>query len=259
MITKKKRNGTVEALDAIILAHRKNLFKEPENEHVVFMMSGGLDSTIGVARVIEEWGSFVHPLFIRRYARATVYEERAFDLIASDFRERYEGKFLEPKKLEVEVPPTELKSGLTKMRLEKIGHTLRNTVLQSIGVQHATWLNDNDNLDIKTIMTAVVGNDSLPHNSIQAYRAMNVLMCIDQDDWSWQVSSPFIEPTLKGRPFFKSDNIKWAVSRNLPLHYTRTCIHGNELADGTCGECLDRLRSFKKVGMADPVKYQKFL
>lgn len=256
-----KRNA-VEALDAIILAHRKYLFKEPINEHVVFIMSGGLDSTIGAARTIEEWGSIIHPLFVRRHARATVYEERAFDLIAGDFQERYKrykGKFLEPKKLEIEVPPTELKSGLTKTRLDKIGHAMRNTVLQSIGVQYAAWLNDNNDLNIRTIMAANVGNDFLPHSSIQAYRTMNILVCTDQNDWSWQIGSPFTEPTLKSRPLFKTDNIKWAVSRNLPLQYTRTCINDCEIADGTCGECIDRLKAFEEAGVEDPVEYQKRL
>ena len=254
-----KRNEAVSELNAILLAHREFLFKEPINEHVVFIMSGGLDSTIGTARAIEEWGSVIHPLFIRRHARATVYEERAFDLITQDYLKRYYGKFLEPKKLEMEVPPTELKSGLTKVRLDEIGHAMRNAVLQSIGVQYSAWLNDNENLNIRTILAANVGNDFLPHSSIQAYRAMNVLVCTDQNDWSWQVGSPFTEPTLEGRPLFKADNIKWAVERKLPLQFTRTCINDCDIPDGTCGECVDRLKAFKEAEISDPLEYQKLL
>lgn len=256
MTIKAKRNDSVDALDAVILAHRKTLFKEPINEHVVFIMSGGLDSTIGAARAIEEWGSYIHPLFIRRHARATVYEERAFDLMVADFSERYKGKYLEPKKIETEVPPRELKTGLMKARLDKIGHAMRNAVLQSIGVQYAVWLNDNRNLNIRTVMAANVGNDFLPHSSIQAYRTMNILVCTDQNNWDWQIGSPFTEPTLKGRPLYKADNIKWAVERNIPLQFTRTCINDCEVPDGTCGECVDRLKAFKEAGIPDSIKYQ---
>ena len=251
----KQRTDTVKKLDSIILSQRDYLFREPKNEHVVFVMSGGLDSTIGAARVIEEWGSFIHPIFVRRHARATKYEEKAFDLVAQDYQKRYEGKFFEPKKVEIEVPPTDLKSGLTKERLHKVGHAMRNAVLQSIGVQYAVWLNDNKNLNIRTVMAANVGNDFLPHSSIQAYRAMTVLVCTDQNDWTWQMGSPFTEPTLPSRPLFKADNIKWAIERNLPLGLTRTCIEDTEIPDGTCGECVDRKKAFKEVGIDDPVKY----
>ena len=137
--TKKNMNDnkniqTVDVLNSIILSHREQLFKIPKEEHVVFVMSGGLDSTIGAAMIIEEWGSFVHPLFIRRNARATKYEEKAFDLIANDFRTRYKNKFLVPKKIETEVPPSDIKLGLTEQRLKSVGHAMRNAVLQSIGV-----------------------------------------------------------------------------------------------------------------------------
>jgi len=251
-----KNTNTVDTLNSIILSHRKYLFEEPKDEHVVFVMSGGLDSTIGVARVIEEWSCLVHPLFIRRHARATKYEEQAFDLICADYKKRYKGKFLEPKKLEIEVPPTELKSGLKEERLKNVGHAMRNAVLQSIGVQYAAWLNDNENLKIRTVLAANVGNDFLPHSSIQAYRTINILVCTDQNDWRWQVASPFTEPTLEGRPLFKSDNIKWAVSKQLPLRYTRTCINDCDVSDGTCGECKDRLKAFDDASIKDPIEYQ---
>ena len=256
MNTKLKPNKTVEMLNAIILSHRDYLFKKPEGEHVVFVMSGGLDSTIGAAQIIEEWGCYIHPLFIRRHARATKYEEKALDLVADDYSKRYQGHFLEPKKLDIEIPSVELKSGLTQERLYRIGHTMRNVVLQSMGVQYATWLNDNEELDIRTVMFANVGNDFLPHSSIQAYRSMNILICTDQDDWNWQLSSPFIEPTLENRPLFKADNISWALSRGIPLQYTRTCINDCEVADGTCGECLDRLKAFQEANAKDPINYQ---
>ena len=253
---KNKINKTIDSLNSIILSHRQDLFKVPNNEHVVFILSGGLDSTIGVARVIEEWGSFVHPLFIRRHARATKYEEQAFDLVSADYQKRYKNNFLTPKKLEIEIPPTEIKTGLTEERLKNTGHAMRNAVLQSIGVQYAAWLNDNKSLRIRTVLAANVGNDFLPHSSIQAYRTMNILVCTDQNDWSWQVASPFTEPTLSNRPLFKVDNIKWAILKDLPLRYTRTCINDCDPADGTCGECIDRLKAFKEAGVSDPIKYQ---
>lgn len=251
----KNTSNTVDILNSIILSHRDVLFDPPINKHVVFVMSGGLDSTIGVARIIEDWNCYVHPLFIRRHARATKYEEQAFDSISNNFKKRYKNNFLKGKKIDVEVPPLTFKTGLKNRRLQNIGHAMRNAVLQSVGVQYSAWLNDNNHFKIRTVFAANVGDDFLPHSSIQAYRTQTILVCTDQNDWSWQIASPFTEPTLKGRPLFKVDNIKWANLHNLPLNFTRTCINDCQLSDGTCGECVDRLKAFKKAGFIDPIKY----
>lgn len=247
---------TIQNLEKIILCHRDYIFKPPKNTSVIFMMSGGLDSTIGAARAIEEWGCVVYPLFIRRHARATKYEEGSFDRVANTYRLRYPNNFMPSKKVDVEVPPLEFKSGLTELRLKKLGHALRNACLQALGVQYAAWLNDNRNLGIKTVLAANVGDDFLPHSSIQAYRTFTILTCTDQNDWGWQISSLFTDPYLEGRPIYKKDNIKWAIERNLPLAFTRTCINDCEVADGTCGECQDRLKAFEEAGVKDPITYQ---
>jgi len=248
--------GILKQLEKIILSKRGYIVRVPRNEPVIFVMSGGLDSTIGAARAIEEWNCKIYPLFIRRHARATKYEEVAFDKISSYFLKKYPNNFYLPKKVEIEVPPLIFKVGLREERLKKLGHAMRNSTLQNLAVQYAAWLNDTQNLNIRTILAGNVKDDFLPHSSLEAYRAQTILICIDQNDWKWQLVSPFIEPYFSGRPLSKKDNILWAIEKGIPLEYTRTCINDCEVADGTCTECKDRIRAFKEAGVEDPLIYQ---
>lgn len=249
-------NNLISSLDQILITQRGYVFEPPINKKIVFISSGGLDSTIGVVRAIEEWDCVVYPLFVRRHARATKYEEASFNSVSEVYLKRYPKNYMSPKKIEIEVPPVDFKLGLTDIRLKKLGHAMRNANLQSLGVQYAVWLNDNRKFDIRTILAATVGDDFLPHSSIEAYRANTIAVCIDQNDWSWQIASPLIEPTLNSRPYFKRDNILWAKERNLPIEFTRTCINDCEISDGSCGECIDRLKAFKEAGIIDPINYQ---
>lgn len=44
----------------------------------------------------------------------------------------------------------------------------------------------------------------------------------------------------------------------VPYHLTRTCYKDQELACGKCGSCVERLEAFKKLGLADPIRYDNY-
>lgn len=246
----------LKQIENIILSHRKYIFFPPVNQRIVMLLSGGLDSTICVAKIIEEWNCIVYPLFVRRHHRSTKYEEKAIDLISKEYIKKYPDNFIKPKKIDIVLPPAEFKIE-PKLRYKKMGHEpLRNMCFNALGVQYAIWLNYNQNFDIKTIFIATTGDDFLPNCSIQSYRVSTIMACVDQNDWTWQITSPFIEPYLKDIPFYKRDNILWAAKNKLPLQHTRTCINDCEIADGTCIECKIRIKAFKEAGIKDPIAYQ---
>ena len=57
--------------------------------------------------------------------------------------------------------------------------------------------------------------------------------------------------------FFKSDVVKWASQRKLPLHLTWTCYDNTSYHCGVCRACLDRQEAYKINNMPDPTIYQE--
>lgn len=159
--------------------------------------------------------------------------------------------------VETEVPPVQFKKYPEIDRLQRLGHPMRNAVLQALGVQFAQKLRATNAPDLHTVFTATVGDDSVPHSSLQALRSVNLSVCIDAGDWEWLVTSPLVDTEYEGRPLFKRDLIKYAIERNLPLEKTRTCIEGGRESDGTCPECLGRIKAFEQAGFKDPLKYKE--
>ena len=55
----------------------------------------------------------------------------------------------------------------------------------------------------------------------------------------------------------KEGNIRKGIELNVPFEYTWTCVARADKACGICQPCRDRLEAFKKVGIKDPIKYEK--
>lgn len=241
-----------------ILKYRRGyVFKVPKNEDIVLLASGGLDSTVTIDLIIREWNVRVHPLFIRRSARATPFEESAFDYFTNFYRERFPNNFMESFKVESEIPPIVLKKYKMVDRLSKLGHPMRNASLQNIAAQYAAYLYGEKNIRVDTILTSTVGDDTFPHSSLLALRTENLAICIDSGNWDTQLTSPLIDTQIKGRPLFKKDLILYAEKWKIPLEFTRTCIEGCEIPDGTCNECMERLHAFEIAQRKDPINYQE--
>jgi 7-cyano-7-deazaguanine synthase in queuosine biosynthesis len=244
-----------QSIEKILMKKRGYVFKIPRRQPVILLVSGGLDSAVAIDKVIRQWNVSVYPLFIKRGARAERYEEQAFNFLMKFYKDRFPRQLNQPFKVSAENPPKKFKSYFSKKTLNTIGYPLRDANLQNIGLQYAFALNERYNLNIKTVLIAMTPDETFPHCSILALRAETLLACIDTDDWSWQVSSPFIEPVL-GKTVYKKYLIQWAVKYGIPLEKTRSCVSGKRKPDGTCQECKWRLRSFKKVNIEDPLEYE---
>ncbi len=249
--------GVLKDINSIFIHRRGYISKVPKNEDVVFIFSGGLDSSITLDKIINDWGVRIFPLFVRRSARATKFEEESVKYFVEYYKQKYPSHMEELEIIETEVPPLSFKKYPESDRLQKLGHPMRNAVLQSLGVQYAQKLRATQSPNLHTVLTATVGDDSFPHSSLQALRSVNLGVCIDTGDWEWLVTSPLVDTEFEGRPLFKKDLIKYAIEKGLPLEKTRTCIEGGELPDGTCPECLCRLKAFDDAGEIDPTNYQK--
>ena len=245
----------LRSVEGVLNNARGYVFRIPQNQPVVALVSGGLDSAVAVDKIIREWGVHVYPIFIRRKARAEKYEEKAFDELVNFYMKKHPKNFKQSYKISAVIPPLELKSYFKKSTLKSIGYPLRDANLQNVGVQYAYALNEKYRLNIKTVLIAMSPDETFPHCSILALRAQTLTACIDTNDWEWQISSPFIEP-VSGKQMRKKDIMLWAVKYGIPLGATRSCVSGFKYPDGTCQECLWRLKAFQGAGVRDPLHYR---
>ena len=59
-------SSNVIRIENILKRERGYASRPPINEEAVVLMSGGLDSTVMVNKIIEDWNVKVFPLFVRR-------------------------------------------------------------------------------------------------------------------------------------------------------------------------------------------------
>jgi len=250
-------NENLEIIDGILIKERGYAFRKPVDEDVLMLCSGGLDSTVAMDVVINEWNSVIHPIFFRRGARAEKFEEEAFDFFVDFYREMYPKNIADAIKVECYIPSKEIKQHIPQSMVLTVGHPLRNSTMQNRAVEYAVGLNSKLDLNIKTILTGSVGEDkSEPELGTLSLRAQTLNTCVNMGDWDWQITSALTEPTLENRPVYKIGLIRYANEKGIPLEKTRTCFSEYKVADGTCFACVKRLRAFDYLGIEDPLPYR---
>lgn len=231
----------------------------PKNKKAVVIISGGLDSTITSARLIEEYKIELFPLHIQRGQTNSIAEDKSVDYFTKYFQKKYgKNKFHTPEKVSVNVPPREFKVDLlpyTKLK----GYPMRDPIMHLLAVEYAVTVSQKFGTEVKTIFCAIVPEDYFPHSTLDGLRVNTINTCVNMDDWDWQISSPNIDPYLTKKAFNKSEEIKWAMVKNIPVGKTVSCNDASEntnyLACGKCKSCFRRNSAFTKLGFGDPTKY----
>jgi 7-cyano-7-deazaguanine synthase len=54
----------------------------------------------------------------------------------------------------------------------------------------------------------------------------------------------------------KTEILRMGIELAVPYHLTRTCYKSQPLSCGKCGSCVERLESFAKFGLKDPILYE---
>ncbi len=219
----------------------------------VFVFSGGMDSTMTIARLLSEKKIEIFPVFINRGQTNLRYERKSVIYFNNFFGARYPNLYHEFVELKIDVPPVKLKDSIlpyTKLH----GHPLRNTVIQMIGVQYAISLLSSNHV-IKTVLCAQVPDDPFPHSTLASLRANTVNVCENLNEWDWQITSPNMDPLLD-QGYGKTEMIKWSFGKNLPLEKTRSCYTSKAKHCGTCLTCRRRKEAFKTAGVEDRTPYE---
>ena len=240
----------LDSLDDIFVERRGFVVTTKPHGTICVMCSGGMDSTILMERLLGEYNCNIVPLFIKRGARAECYEESSFDYYIKYFKNKYPGQIVSETKLMQEIPLRQLKYNYPVEVLATKGYPMRDMLITALGVHYCNYLRYNRNLAINKIYTASLPEDKFNHSKREAYRLFNLLVCFDTGDWSWEITSPFVERLFTENS--KAELIPWAIKRGLPLQYTRTCIDESMSPCGKCPECLWREEAFVAAGYTDP-------
>ena len=244
----------LKTIEELLQSQRGYVTKVPEN--AIVLCSGGLDSVVMISKLIEDQKTVVYPLFIRRGARAQKFEEKSFDFFMGFYKKRFPDNMKEGFKIDFYIPPRELKQNFPEAMALSIGHPLRNSTIQNLAVMYAVSL-QNKGIEAKTIFSGSVAEDNTePELGILSLRAQTLNTCVQLGDWDWQITSPLTDPYLTDIPLSKSDLIQYANTKFIPLEKTRTCFSNEMVADGTCLACKKRLDAFKRLEIADPLKYK---
>ena len=244
-------------IEEILIKERGYIVQINKNDSVVLLVSGGLDSIITMAYIVEKFDVNVYPLFIKRGARAEKKELESAQYYVEFYQERYGSKIKNLFILNDEdIPAKQLKRDFPQERIKAIGHPLRNSTLQNYAVMYATYVNAKYNENVRTVLTGSVGDDTTcPELSILSLRSQTLNVCINLGDWNWQITSPLIDLELTPKTIFKRDLILWAREKGISLSKTRTCVSDSEISDGTCNECRRRLKVFRELGLKDEIEY----
>lgn len=253
-VRESRRNyaANLDLIESILFRERSSeVTRKPFNEDVISLCSGGLDSVVMISYVIETFNSTVHPLFIKRGAKAEKHEEASFDFFTDFYRSRFREKIGRSFKLSAEVPLLCIKSEFPKENALVIGHPMRNSTMENLAVSYAVALEGKYRIHARTILVGSVEEDGdEPENGLLSLRAQTLNTCIQMGSWEWQITSPFTDNYL-GKRMSKADLIRYASEKGIPLEKTRTCFSSEELADRTCFACVKRMKAFKKAGMED--------
>lgn len=264
----------ITAIETIFKKKRGYVFRmPPKNSDIILLVSGGLDSILTWGLLMEEYHLRVHPLFLNKGERRFSQEERSLDYFNGYYAERYPSLFIAPIKQTIYLPQKEILSALKTpfdnlLRYDKKTtkgfnpYTTTNIFLGSPGVVpmyamlHARYLELSANKKIRTIFSSIMFGDGImcPSQTITSVRTINLAMCTFTGEYSWQFTSPSVEPCLH-LYYQKRDLIKWGSRHHILMEKTWSCYRGLSQQCGRCLACDARKIEFKKANIPDPTQY----
>lgn len=221
----------------------------------VVLLSGGLDSTVALAKAKEE-GYEVYPLSFD-YGQRHDKELESAKKIAEWFKVK-DHKVLKIDLIQIggsaltdkNIPVPE------KRRVAEIGEDIpityvpaRNTILLAFAIGYA---------EVVEAEAVFIGANALDYSGYpdcrpEYFEAMQKVAELGtkkgQEGKPIQIKAPLINMT-------KAEIVKEGTRLNVPFHTTWSCYKGGDKACGKCDSCILRLKGFKEAGIEDPIEYE---
>lgn len=202
----------INRIEELLQEKRGYVVRNPDSS--VFLYSGGPDSTVSMVYCMEDLDIELYPLFIRRGQGDILEEEASVDFFDSYLKDRYPDRYNSVLKIDVQIPPYAVKKELPSDRTEKKGYPLRDTIMDSFGVQYATTLG------VTSVFLGAMPNDPYPHSQLIALRSHTLNTCINMgNEWDWQITAPATDPKL-GEVFTNDELNRYAENHDIPHEKT---------------------------------------
>lgn len=245
--------------------------------NIIHLVSGGIDSIVTWAMLMEKYGLRVHPISLKTGQKRHIYELESLKFYSGYFKKKYPKLFVEPFDITYLSSPPEIASRMRydiennvhpqilKEKYDPETNTIRITrkylfpaFVPFPAARCALFFDMQRNLKMRTISMSVLPSDGLYNESqtLTALRGTMLGLCTFTNDYRWQIFSPCFEREL-GSIMTKSDLIKLAEAYRLPLGHTYSCFRATPRNCGTCLACEVRRRAFTEAGVKDPTIYEE--
>jgi 7-cyano-7-deazaguanine synthase in queuosine biosynthesis len=229
----------------ILLHNRGYVIEPPQNETVILLFSGGMDSTLLIDVLIRRWNCKVILLYFRRDAKNQHWEESSIDFFWNFFKTRWKDNLLELIKIDLQIPLRLNKNFLDRSRQKYFGLPLRNAVMWDNAFAQAVYLSGKYQTTIRSIIVGSVGEDETsPESGILAILGHTLSVCISLGLWYYQLVAPYLDGSLE-KKYSKIDLIQYAKKYDIPLENTRSCFESTENPCGICLACKNRLNAYE--------------
>lgn len=220
------------------------------NKKCVVLLSGGIDSTVLLYSLVNEYECYPLTLdYGQRHFKEVIAARNICE--ARDHNLLLRCKYLNLRNLQTLLP-----SSLTGVGKVPEGHyneesmksTVvpgRNLIFLAIAAGYA------EGIGALCVAYAAHSEDHYLYPDCRPEFAMAASQAIHRStDYGVSLLIPLINLT-------KADIIKLGTKLTVPFKLTWSCYKGNELHCGRCGTCVERLEAFRKAGIPDPTKYEK--
>ena len=261
----------IDFIEKYFIEKRGYVFKMPKpGEPVILLYSGGLDSTVAWAYLIEKYKLHVYPLVLRK--NNNLGSRHSIKYFKKYFKKRYKEYYHEPLEFKSRFFPPKLvrkmfdaKQMHPEVLLKYLSRDFKSLDFLSgtnawspiSGIIYQKFLENQFNLKVKAIFLAVLSGDGkfVPSQTLTYLR--KTLFFLDEfiPSGELQIASIFFEKYL-GLFTEKNEIIKLGVKKlKIPLEKTYSCYRGHLFHCNSCLACYSRRLEFKKAKIVDKTLY----
>jgi 7-cyano-7-deazaguanine synthase in queuosine biosynthesis len=261
-----------EQLDRLIQLPKRSPIQP--GDHIVAMVSGGIDSSVMVARLTETLRGHIYPLYVEeKGVRGAGHASRkSVAAICSWYRLHY------PNLVEdlTVVPNWDFRSesvygtkqALTpdNIRLKELVRHISSSgeltyplvpnrlfMYPLLGAMHCRYLKARYGIEVNKIALGILPADgltivgqTLTHTRFFEQFVRHTMLTDD-----YQIITPFYDDTTYTW-MDKEAVVSWAMKSQIPLDMTWSCTRGFRRVCGKCDSCLSRQMVFHKFGIQEP-------
>ncbi len=223
--------------------------EEKKTKRCVVLLSGGIDSTVLMYSLIEDYE--VWPLSIdygQRHKKEVIAARNVCEARGAWLLKRW--KYLDLSNLRFVLPSAltgvgEVPSG--KYDKETMSQTVvpnRNMIFLSVASGYAEGIKANYVAYAAHMEDHYLYPDTRPEFAVACNKAIE-----QGTGGKVHLLTPFISVS-------KSDVITFGKSFTVPFKLTYSCYGGGELHCGVCSTCIERKKAFKEAKVEDPTTYK---